>query len=233
MNVGIRFSWVSQRTIRLVTNANHKPPVLEPLAPSFGARSKLEALEGVTSGRLIAESEGIPGLPAEDLAATYGQTYINAALAYPRPKGNRFNPDEWCAWYSGFVLDTSMQEMTFHLTRALTAAGGEYDNTTYCIELRANFDEEFCDLRDIIPAPDCLHADTGIGYAAGQELARKLREGGRNSVVYPSVRHSGGTCLVAFWPHLVQNFQQGDTWKLTWAGSSTPSITRVESRKST
>jgi hypothetical protein len=36
-----------------------------------------------------------------------------------------------------------------------------------------------------------------------------------------------GVCLAAFWPSLIQNFQQGESWILKWAGSPTPTITKV------
>jgi hypothetical protein len=36
-----------------------------------------------------------------------------------------------------------------------------------------------------------------------------------------------GVCLAAFWPGLIQNFQQGESWILKWAGSPTPTITKV------
>ena len=80
-------SRVSQRrTVRLISNANHKPPVLEKLASSYGARAHLEALESVTSARQNVQQKRIPGLAPEALASGYGFTYINAALAYTRPR---------------------------------------------------------------------------------------------------------------------------------------------------
>lgn len=58
-----RVSRVSQRrTVRLISNANHKPPVLETLASSYGARADLEALESVTNARQIVQQKGVPGL---------------------------------------------------------------------------------------------------------------------------------------------------------------------------
>lgn len=129
-------SRVSQRrTVRLIANANHKPPVLEKLASSYGARAHLEALESVTNARQIVQQKGIPGLAPEALASGYGFTYINAALADTRPGGNRFNPPAWGVWYCAFDCETSLQEAAFHMTRALQAAGGDFDNEIRYIEL--------------------------------------------------------------------------------------------------
>ena len=54
------YSRIDVRTVRLVSTADHKPPVLQPLAASFGALEKLEELEGVTSGRLAVQQKGLP-----------------------------------------------------------------------------------------------------------------------------------------------------------------------------
>ena len=218
---------LNQRTVRLISSAHHKPPVLEPLAASFGARSLLEDLESVTSGRQVAQQVGIPGVSAAGLAQGYGFTYINAAFAYTRPQGNRFNPKEWGAWYSACAAETALQEVAFHLTRALENAGADYDNTTNYVELLATFNAEFFDLRDVDPRPECLHPDTELAYPKGQSLAIDLRGRGMNGIIYPSCRCENGTNVVAFWPGLVQEFQKGATWQLTWAGSPTPEITKT------
>jgi hypothetical protein len=48
-----------------------------------------------------------------------------------------------------------------------------------------------------------------------------------NGIIYPSVRHAGGTCLVCVRdPTSFQNPRQGGIWRLEWLGSSTPSVTR-------
>ena len=172
------------------------------------------------------EQQGIPGIAPDSLATGFGYTYINASFAYTRPRGNRFNTEKWGAWYCGFDFETTKQEVIFHLTRALQAASESFDNETRCVELIADFEADFIDLRDITPQPDCLDPDVSIGYPRGQQLATAVRESGHNGIVYPSVRHDGGTCLVAFWPGLVRNFIPGDTWIFKWAGSPEPSISK-------
>jgi len=215
------------RTVRLISNANHKPPVLLALAQSHGALEKLEALESVTSQRQLAQQKGIPGIAPEALATGYGYSFVNAAFAYTRPQGNRFSPPQWGVWYSAFEHDTALQEVSYHLTRAIEAAGADFDNETRYIELLADVEADFVDLRGMDAAAPCLSADTAIGYPAGQELATEARMQGCNGIVYPSVRRAGGTCLAVFWPGLIQNFRQGATWILKWSGAPEPTITRL------
>jgi hypothetical protein len=130
-------------------------------------------------------------------------------------------------WYSAFAPETALQEVTYHLTRAIKAAGADFDNETRYIELLADFNADFVDLRRIDAASDCLNPDEAVGYPAGQKLADEVRVEGHNGVVYPSVRHRGGVCLAVFWPGLIQNFQQGASWILKWAGDPTPTITKA------
>jgi RES domain-containing protein len=223
-----KVSRVSQEgTVRLISNANHKPPVLGALASTYGALASLEALESVTSGRQQAQQKGVPGIARQALASGYGYSFVNAAFAYTRPGGNRFNPPDWGVWYSAFSCETALAEVTYHLTRAIAAAGADFDNETRYIELLADVDADFVDLRGIDPKSDCLNAEPAIGYPAGQKLAGDVRTQGRNGIVYPSVRHRGGECLAVFWPGLIRNFQQGATWILKWAGDPKPAITKA------
>jgi hypothetical protein len=217
-------------TIRLVSTGRLKAPVLLPLAADHGALEELAALESATNGRLQAQEVGLPDLdPRELVFGRAGHTFINAAFTHTRPGGNRFNGENRGAWYCGFDADTSLGEVSYHLTRELEAVG-RFDNATDYAELVADFVGPFHDLRQAERASEAsLHDDPAVAYPAGQALARRLRaEVASNGIVYPSARHEGGTCLVAFRPDLVQNLRQGDIWRLEWQGSPAPIISRPD-----
>ncbi len=217
-----------RETVRLISTGRLKDPVLLPLAANHGALQDLAALESVTNGRLQAELVGLPGLhPRELVYGRAGQTFINAAFTHTRPGGNRFNDEYRGAWYCAFQVETAIQEVSFHLTRELEAID-RYENVTDYAELLADFFGLFHDLRIPDRASElALHDDPAVAYAVGQALARRLRAEDRsNGLVYPSARHPGGTCLVAFLPDLVQNLRQGGIWRLEWQGSPMPSVTR-------
>jgi len=78
--------------------------------------------------------------------------------------------------------------------------------------------------RNIDPTPDYLGDDPAKAYPRGQLLAGQLRSEGSLGIIYPSVRHVTGTCLVAFHPHSVQNVRFGARWKMTWNGGPEPVI---------
>jgi RES domain-containing protein len=221
---------VAQRnTVRLISTGRLKEPVLLPLAANHGALENLAGLESVTNGRLKAQEAGLPELdPRELVFGRAGYTFINAAFTHTRPGGNRFNAEDRGAWYCAFDVDTSISEVSYHLTRELEAIG-RFENTTDYAELIADFYGAFHDLCAVDRAAEpALHDDPRLAYPAGQVLAKQLRsEAASNGIVYPSARRAGGTCLVAFRPDLVQNMRQGGTWRLEWQGCPTPSVTPV------
>ena len=215
--------------IRLISTGRLKSPVLLPLATTPRALDDLAALESVTNGRLRARETGLSDLdPRELVFGRPGHSFINAAFTHTRPGGNRFNGEDRGAWYCAFEIETALCEVAYHLTREL-AAIGRFENTTDYAELIADFMGPFQDLRAADRAEEpALGADPVIAYPAGQALARRLRrELGSNGVIYPSARHPGGTCLVAFRPDLVLNLRQGGVWRLAWQGSPVPSRSRI------
>jgi RES domain len=65
---------------------------------------------------------------------------------------------------------------------------------------------EFHDIRDSTRFTKCLDPNS---YTTSQKLAHELLDVGSAGVVYPSVRHSGGTCISCFRPALVNNVHKG------------------------
>ncbi|NKB60274.1 MAG: RES domain-containing protein [Alphaproteobacteria bacterium] len=214
-------------TVRLVPTAYYKPPVLRALVDSDDELAILESIEGLTNRRLRAQKSGLRDLDSRELVLkAWGHTHINAAFAYTRPEGNRFNEYGRGAWYGAFDDLTAIDEVAYHRTRELTNIGRFHDEAIYQA-LLAGFMGEFHDLRQASEGYASLDPDPAIGYPAGQELANRLRAKDARGIVYPSVRRPGGTCLVAFEPHLVQNVRPAARWKLSWDGSPDYTATTV------
>ena len=206
-------------TVRLVSTAYFKPPVLRALVDREDELAILADVEALTSRRLKAERAGVGDLDARELLyRAWGQSYVNAAFAYTRAEGNRFNDGRRGAWYAAFDDLTALDEVAFHRTRELRRIDYFRDQAVYQA-LLAGFIGEFHDLRSAEPVPTCLDPKPAVGYPVGQALARDLREQGARGLIYPSVRKPGGTCLAAFQPTVVQNVRPGPRWKLTWSGT--------------
>lgn len=214
------------RTIRLVTTARLRPPVLSRLVDAEELAALAE-IEGATSNRLMAQNRGTADVQSYELV--YGvphAAFINASFAYAKPRDpNRFNGSERGAWYAALELDTCLAEVRHHLTEVLSHTG-VYEAVVDYAELYASFAGEFVDLR---PHGDhiCLNPEKAIGYPAGNALADAARARGLNGIIYPSVRRQGGTCIAALFPHAVQSIAQGDVYRMTWRGSPEPDIERV------
>ncbi len=212
-------------TVRLIPTAYYKPPVLRALVDDDDEMALLEQLEGLTNQRLKAQRCGLVGLDPRELAFNvWGQTHINAAFAYTRSEGNRFNDASRGAWYSAFHELTAIAEVAYHKTRELACIGVFEDETVYQA-LLAGFIGDFHDLRGLPDTSPVLAEDPVFAYPAGQALASALRREGAMGLVYPSVRHRGGICLVAFHPHVVQNLRPGARWRITWTGTPDYSVT--------
>lgn len=214
------------RTVRLVSSARLRDPVLLRLADEADLAALAE-IEGATSGRLIAETRGLGHVsPHELVHGVPHSAHINAAFAYARPQAlNRFNGPDRGAWYAALEIETSLAEVAYHLTRFL-ADTGVYEAVVDYAELFASFAGEFLDLRDR-PDHPALDPDPARGYPEGNRLADAALAGGLNGILYPSVRHQGGTCIAALLPHAVQSVAQGGMWRLTWMGSPEPAVERI------
>ncbi|MCK8462358.1 RES family NAD+ phosphorylase [Aliiroseovarius sp. S1339] len=217
---------VSDRAlVRLIPATYHKPPALRGLVDNDDEMALLAEVEAMTSARQTAERGRDPGIDRRELAwarreadlRLYGMTHVNAAFTYRRSGGNRFNDEHRGAWYCSWSAMTSVAEVGYHYTRELSYIG-VFDTKACYVELLADFIGDFPDLSHQTDHPS-LHADPAVGYPRGQALANKLRAEGHRGLVYPSVRHPGGTCLVAFDPAAVQNVRPGAKWEITWSGS--------------
>jgi RES domain-containing protein len=215
------------KTVRLVASARLREAILKPLVDSEEEFQQLAEIESATNARLVAQERGTDGLDPKELI--YGvphAAFINASFSYAKPlELNRFNGPARGAWYAALEIETALDEVIFHLTEFLSRSGLDHAVVEYS-EMFASLAGRFLDLRGQAGHPS-LNPDKSAGYPAGNALADSVRNKGLNGIIYPSVRHAGGTCVVALWPHAVQSVVQGGVIRLTWAGASVPKIERI------
>lgn len=179
-------------------------------------------LDMATNDRVIAEQQMLPGIGIEELVfGVPNAVVINAAFCHAHPLGARFNGPDRGAWYAGFELETSQAEVAFHKSVQLAEIGRFEDSVTYDDYL-ADFSASFHDLRRSREHRACLDPES---YVESQALADVLTEAGSLGVVYPSVRHRGGTCAACFRPALVGNVRRAATYRFTWHGAPEPELT--------
>lgn len=214
-------------TERLIPSryADLEDSVLGDIAQDDAHLQDLFELDNATNARLSAEFGHATGIGVDELVFGIPNfRIINAAYCYPQPAGSRFNGGERGAWYCAFDAETALAEVAFHKSVEYAEINRFDDSVDYQAFL-ADFNADFHDLRGGKKYKDCLDAQS---YIASQELAAELLEMGALGVVYPSVRHAGGTNLACFRPALVGNVRKGDRYRLTWAGDSRPVVGKLD-----
>lgn len=196
--------------------------VLGEIADDEGDLLAVMELDGATNDRLLGEQRLLPGIGPEELV--FGvpcADVINAAFCHAHPLGGRFNGPDRGAWYAAFDIATSQAEVGFHKTVQL-AEIGRFDDTVTYDDYQADFSAYFHDLRGArVSLRRCLSPRS---YVSSQAVAETLLEQGSLGVIYPSVRHQGGTCVSCFRPALVMNVRRGRTYRFTWAGTPEPTV---------
>lgn len=223
MDLGSLVTRIAQdRTVRLVSSARLRDPVLLELVDE-AELDALAEIEGATSARLRTQETGADRLDRRELVFGIPHAhFINAAFSYWMPRElNRFNGPGRGAWYAALTRETCLAEVVFHMEREL-ANVGDLNATVEYAELFASFVGDFADARRLVPRPDFLDPDPAVAYPAGNQFADTVRAAGHYGILYPSARHTGGTCLVALVPHAVQAVAQGDVLRLTWRGRPGP-----------
>ncbi len=201
-------------THRLIPSRHADESVLGRLAEDDRDLQDLFELDGATNDRLLGEANLLPGISVHELL--FGVTHahiVNAAFTHAAPGGGRFNGPERGAWYAAFDLETAQAEVAFHKAQELAEAGWREPETFLLRDYRADFRANFHDLRGDAAYAACLDPNS---YAGSQKLAGELLAAGSAGIVYPSVRHPKGTCIVCFRPALVTNVRKDRIVKLTF-----------------
>jgi hypothetical protein len=171
-------------------------------------------LEGATNDRMLGEAGLLPGISVRELL--FGISYahiINASFTHANPLGSRFNGPTRGVWYAGFSRATSEREVAYHRGKDLQEVRWQEPESFSYVDFLADFRAEFHDIRGDKRFADCLDAKS---YAASQRLAGELLDKASAGIVYPSVRHEGGTCLACFRPALVGNVRKGSTISISF-----------------
>jgi RES domain-containing protein len=214
-------------THRLIPSTYDEDTVLNRLTTNSDELTALLELEGATNERLLGEAGLLPGITVRELV--FGLSYshiVNVAFTHAKPFGSRFNGPERGAWYAGFSLKTAGFEVAFHKSEDLREINWQEKETFFYADFLADFRGEFHDIREGFGLAKCLDPNS---YAASQKLARELLDEGSAGVVYPSVRHNGGTCIACFRPALVNNVRRGGQVSVEFENALAAPVIRPES----
>lgn len=207
-------------THRLIPSRYGDRSVLERLAEDADQLACLFELDDATNDRLIGEANLLPGISVHELL--FGVPYahvVNASFCHAAPAGSRFNGPDRGAWYAAFELETAAIEVAYHKGAELQEIEWREPEPFTFDDYLADFRADFHDLRGDTTQKGWLDP---ASYRESQKLAAGLLASGSSGIVYPSVRHPDGTCLVCFRPALVMNVRQGRTATITFPNSTSP-----------
>lgn len=204
------YSGAPAPTFRLIPSKFPPIGLFDTVATAADAEAVME-LAGWTNDRLV--EERLRRLPEDEWV--YGRpnsSVVMATFLHVPPTGSRFNGPDLGAWYAAAALRTAAIEVAHHLRREAIATGAsmlERAFRTYTAELAGNY----LDLRGQQAARPDIYADGS--YVASQSLGESTRASGGAGIIYDSVRHAGGTNIVAHRPRNILQVTQTDHWLLT------------------
>ena len=183
-------------------------------------------LESLTDPRLRDEAGDILLVPPEDRVSGPGASVIMAAFTHPNPSGSRFSDGTYGVFYAADSLDTAIAETRHHRERFMRATDQprmELDMRAYRVDLEGDLH----DLRGQKAAQPLVYDPDH--YAAGQELARTLRQTDSDGIAYDSVRRARGECAAVFRPRLLSNVRTERHLCYVWDGVQVAAV--YEKRK--
>ena len=178
----------------------------------------LISAEMKTNPRLMETIGNLDLVPTTRRVSGPGASYLMAPFTHAsRDRPSRFSDGTFGVLYAGNVFDVALFETIHHhalfMARTRESAGW----TSQFREIVLSVNARLHDLRNH-PSNHAavLHPDD---YAAGQVLGARLRAGGSDGVVYPSVRCDGGEGVGLFYPDCAANPAQGRHLDYHWDGA--------------
>ena len=209
---------------RLIPSRYPSEGILDRVAAPEDLDAILE-LEAWTNDRISTELGILNRVPREEwVVGTPMASVVMAAYCHPRPGGSRFSDAERGAWYAGRRLETALAESVYHRTLELEEVGS-FETRVQMRLYHADFNARFHDLRG--RGAQFPGVYDPAGYTASQALARELFEEGSNGIVFDSVRHAGGECIVCFRPALIRNVRVAAHYEFAWQGRREPRVRRL------
>jgi RES domain len=197
-------------TYRLIPSRYPPISAFESVASADDLEAVME-LEGWTNDRLVVErlarlnkTEWVYGVP--------NASVIMASFLHGGPAGLRFTSPDLNGWYASLARRTAIAEVAHHLRREavnMRVSSLTLHYRTYTSKLAGTYQ----DIRGMTATrPELYRADN---YTASQSFGEAIRAAGGDGIVYDSVRHVGGTNIVALRPKNVRDIVMGVHYEIT------------------
>ena len=184
----------------------------------------LYALEAMTNDRIRDEVGDISLVPPEERLFGEGSSPIMAAFTHLNPQGSRFSDGSYGVFYCARKKETAIAETRYHQALFMGATSESpmrLQMRLYSVKAKG----QVADLREASRTDPRIVDPDNYGYAQG--IGRTLRNEGALGILYPSVRHAGGKCLVALKPSLLKNCVHAAYLEYNWNGREIDAVFEV------
>lgn len=179
------------------------------------------AIEALTNPRLREEADALKRVPRARRISGPGSTPVMAAFTHLNAEGSRFSDGTWGVFYAAHSVATALEETVYHREQFLaTTAEPPCEVQMRCY--RTSLDSKLHDLRG-----GWIAEQAADSYVASVALARRLRAGNSNGVVFNSARHAAGECIAAFFPDVVMPCVQAKHLVYRWDGKRIAQVLEV------
>jgi hypothetical protein len=180
-------------------------------------------LAGWTNDRLVAER--VARLPRSDwIHGRPNASIVMAAFLHVPPEGSRFDGPGLGAWYAAASFTTATVEVAHHLRRETVATGRPMMRRQFRA-YQARLEGQFIDIRgerETRPG-----AYDPASHAGSRAFGETVRTGDGAGIVWDSVRHRGGICVVSYRPRGILDVMRTDHVEITVAAH----VPRIDVRR--
>lgn len=209
-----RVQWA--RVWRII--ASRYPPIhlFERVWPDPAVWDVLMELEQATNPRVRDQVGEISMVPPERRVSGPNASWVMAAFTHVNPKGSRFSNGSYGVYYCADRLETAIAETVHHFENFARDSNDPPRREDMRVLLGA-VDGSFDDISSLAEPRRSAILDRD-DYVQSQAFAGRLRDGGSDGILYPSVRDAAGACVAAFWPDVVGIPIQERHLKYEWNG---------------
>lgn len=182
------------------------------------------AIEAMTNDRLREAAGAIYLVPDGDRVVGPGASFIMAPFAYIRP--GRFSPNGTLGvYYAAAALETAIAETTYHRARFYA----ETNERPLVAEQRVVEAAIAADVALAVDEPNANALLDPNSYAASFVFGGAVYAADLDGVLYPSVRHAGGTCVGAYRPRCIRDARTTKYLGYRWNGREIDDVFEISS----
>ena len=198
--------------------ASRYPPIalFERVSDDPAVWDVLIELEQATNPRMRDEAGEIALVPPERRVTGPNASWVMAPFTHVNRNGSRFSDGSYGVYYAARSLQTAVKETGYHFAR-FAADSNDPPRREDMRVLLGHINATLHDVAKLNDRAKRLILDSK-SYAYSRPFALKLRDGGSDGIVYPSLRDEGGLCIAAFWPDVAGVPMQERHLQYEWDG---------------